>query len=843
LTRNQKNNRPVMDTESRGRIFIFLETKVINNLGKSKRIILLMNNHVESSKTRYWLIYGLLLLVIFGVSLALRVLPMHDAVFGAGWVNMQGVDGIYHLRLVENLLAHFPFRISFDPYTFFPYGQDVYFAPLYDQLAALCAWIIGLGSPDQHTIETVAAYFPTVLGALVIVPIYFIGKTLFNRNTGLIAALISGILPGTILFRSRLGFFDHHVAEILFSTLIILFLLLALKQLKANSLSFANVLHKDWRLLAKPLIFSCLCGISLGLYLLVWVGGLLFVFILFVWAVLMFIISHLRKESTDYITILGVPIFLLSLLIVVPFLSQVAYNDLYVISLLAGLFTLIILSLISKIMNLKNIKQIYYPLSIIGIGIVGFVCFYFISPALFSSMLDRLSIFIPSTTYLTISEAQPLFGSGGNFTFSRFWSEFYTAAVIAPIAFIMIFVGVIKNISHQKILLLLWAFIVFFATVGQIRFASYLAVAFAVLCAYFYREVISWINYIVKRLFSKSSKPAASSSHNKHKNKEKVKKALASKSLPQQNNSNLVWYKVLAVSVSIILIFFVGIYPNLGPALVTAGTNAGIAGDWRDSLLWMKANTPLPFENDNYYYHLYEKPVNGKYIYPASAYGVMAWWDYGHMITQIAHRIPNANPTQAGAGSAASYFLSQDESSANYILDNLGSKYVAIDHDIAVPFNIASNAITGNKFFALSTWAGTDQSKYVEIYYQSYSGRLSAVPVYYPEYYYSQVTRLYNFHGQAVVPNNSTTVISFSEQSGRKIIQSSQTFSTYEEAATFLQKQSSPNYLIAGLSPFQSPVPLGKLAHYNEVYKSNSGITYNNLKTNSSYIEIFEYKP
>ena len=26
----------------------------------------------------------------------------------------------------------------------------------------------------------------------------------------------------------------------------------------------------------------------------------------------------------------------------------------------------------------------------------------------------------------------------------------------------------------------------------------------------------------------------------------------------------------------------------------------------------------------------------------------MSWWDYGHLITYIAKRIPNANPFQAG---------------------------------------------------------------------------------------------------------------------------------------------------------------------------------------------------
>ncbi len=47
----------------------------------------------------------------------------------------------------------------------------------------------------------------------------------------------------------------------------------------------------------------------------------------------MYIIGHLKHESTDYICILGVPIFLVALLMVVPFLDQLAFGKINVISL------------------------------------------------------------------------------------------------------------------------------------------------------------------------------------------------------------------------------------------------------------------------------------------------------------------------------------------------------------------------------------------------------------------------------------------------------------------------------------------------------------------------------
>ena len=37
------------------------------------------------------------------------------------------------------------------------------------------------------------------------------------------------------------------------------------------------------------------------------------------------------------------------------------------------------------------------------------------------------------------------------------------------------------------------------------------------------------------------------------------------------------------------------------------------------------------------YYAIYDKST---FTYPNTSYGVMSWWDYGHLITYIAHRIP-----------------------------------------------------------------------------------------------------------------------------------------------------------------------------------------------------------
>ena len=264
------------------------------------------------------LLAGIIIALFFGIALYFRVCLPYDQVFSGDWIKFTGVDGYYHMRLVDNLVQNFPHRIGFDVYTYFPYGSAVSWLPFFDWLLAGIIWLIGLGSPTQHTIDVIGAYFPAVLGALTVIPVYFIGKELFNRWVGVISAGMIAVLPGEFLGRSILGFTDHHVAETLFTTITILFLILAVKSARQRQLTFNHIKFRDWATSTKPLIYSLLTGIFLGIYLITWAGALLFVFIIFVYFVIQFIINDLRGEATEYLGIIGTILFLVAVIMLLP---------------------------------------------------------------------------------------------------------------------------------------------------------------------------------------------------------------------------------------------------------------------------------------------------------------------------------------------------------------------------------------------------------------------------------------------------------------------------------------------------------------------------------------------
>ncbi len=310
------------------------------------------------------------LFIIFGVALIIRTVLPYDTVFKDS-VRFASDDAVFHMRLVENALFgdYFPRRLFFDTYTYFPHGIYLHFAPLFDQIIIFATWIVSLGAPTRAIMEAVGAYYPAMLGALVVFPVYIIGKEISNKYGGLTAAVLVATLPGQFLSRSIIGFTDHHVGEALMSTIAVMFFVLAVKRAN-NELSEGDILRwfaqspKEWIksknfpflsyvgvivflfyvvpgewwvflsfilfLLAlvifsfwkKPdsyLFYSLLAGMALGFYLLTWVGGLFFVLIFFLFGILQYTINGLRSEPNHYISIILTPIFLIPLLMLLPF--------------------------------------------------------------------------------------------------------------------------------------------------------------------------------------------------------------------------------------------------------------------------------------------------------------------------------------------------------------------------------------------------------------------------------------------------------------------------------------------------------------------------------------------
>jgi dolichyl-diphosphooligosaccharide--protein glycosyltransferase len=660
-------------------------------------------------------LYTAAIILLIAIMFYLRTVPMHDMVFtnwawinGTNYVNVAADDGVYHMRLLYNTLEHFPFRILYDPFTHFPYGNTIHFGPLFELIPAAFLLIVGLGNPSQGLVDTVAAYYPAVLGTLVIIPVYYAGKKLFGRPAGFIGALAIAFMPGAFFWRSMLGSTDHHVAEVLFMTSTIACLVYALDAARTSGLSLEQVKNKDWGALKMPLLFSALTGIFLGCYLLSWVGAMLLAFILFVYFTVQAFIDHFKGRSMDYLLIIGAFVFLVPTLMVLPYsLSNLSFQAVYYSITQPLLFVFAFAGIcveyfLARTLRESKAEKWTFPVSIFGLTIIGIILVYLAVPGLFSILQYSLTQLVPSGGLLTVEEAYPTLidRSTGNLSFATLWAYFYWAFPASIVALILLIFRAFKTQRPGELMFLVWSLVMAWALVSQNRFTYYFAVNAALLTAYLAFEMFSIMD--LDGLWAGFKKKVDGMENFQRYVKKNMGSCLA--------------------FVFIVLVFgFIAIYPAL-PLSDVSGTNskgvlfqtaesgpATMQYEWYDALMWMRNHTPDPqgstvsssFDYLNGQY--YKSPSNKTYDYPSSAYGVMSWWDYGHDIEYIAQRIPNANPFQAGiteenaTTGASPYFCSTDEDKSVQMLDTLGSRYVVIDNQMA----------TG-KFPAIQKWIGDE---------------------------------------------------------------------------------------------------------------------------------------
>lgn len=636
---------------------------------------------------------GLLLFFFMLIMLLLRIVPIHHLVFTnwpgleGNFVNFAADDAVYQMRLIHNTIQHFPHRIFFDPFAYFPLGTQIHFGPFFTLIIALAALILGLGHPSAELINIVGAYAPPIMGTLALIPTYFIARKIFNPTAAIFTAFILALLPGEFFQRSALGFTDNHVAEVLFSTTATAFLVYALAF--ARNFNFAN---KNWReiLFSKPLIHAYLAGLFFGIYVLCWAPSLFFAAIFLGFFLVQLICDHWQNKEPTYLLYLAAPLYLIPALMSLPYaLANLHFYFVYY-SLTQPVFLLLMLAGIvvsfwlSKLLKISQSRNIFYPLALCSLLLLFILFAQIFLPTIYSYLNNGFNLlFHPSTDFRTIAEIRPgIFDANGKLTITFLWNNIFWTTRFGSLAFLVLMYRIIRYKIPGEVLLGVWTFVILMATFSELRFVYYLAINAAILSGYFIYLVLNW--------------------------------------LLSFNPEKYFFFLIKKYAIILFTLFFALVIS--APILTLALTNNLPSGphttkEWYEALIWLRTNTPDPQgkpiqSNFDYAKGLYKLPASSQehFQYPASAYGVMAWWDYGHQITYIAHRIPNANPFQQGVTEehktgAAYFFTTQDEATAIQNLNAMGTKYILINNDMAINF-----------FNAIKSWAQdqNDWQKFVK---------------------------------------------------------------------------------------------------------------------------------
>ncbi len=768
-----------------------------------------------------WLVIGLVGFFII-VALWLRLIPMltmgHTDILSM----VASDDPQYDLRLVELSLAnHFQYT-WFDPMTYFPVGTSLYWGPLTIIIADIACTLTGAVTRPE-IIGTCLLITP-LFAAVTVALMYYVGKAFGDWKTGLLASGFTAVVSGTFFLYSLYGYFNHRDGEVVFSTLFCLaylYILLAEKGTRINLLDFST-----WRKIA---FLSVLAGIVYLLGLFMMPTMILFALIVGVFTLVQFVFDFCRGRSSEYLLIANSIIFAIATVGLLVFgfkspgmdLSTYSVGLVYCfVSLIAGTAFLYILA-----RYLKDKKCSWYPLSIIGCGLVFVGILFVAAPQLFNLFVTSLYAFFGQAAVTqTVMDARA-------WTLTEAWASFNYGLLLMAGGICVTLYNNYREERPQEIFAMVWALIILFATCQHVRYEYYLAVVIALLsavCIHFVFEK-GWPN--LRMLFSGFAHTEGPKETDEHHKGKKQKKAATS--------SHGVDPLLVAAMAIVLVLGLLFVYTSLtyNYEIGSAGVNQ-VNGDWQLALEWLGNSTP---DTGVDYYTIYNPTT---FHYPPTAYGIMSWWDYGHMILYIAHRMPNANPFQAGvtgSDGAAAYFMTTNESTANTILDHDRTRYVITDVEMD----------TG-KFWAMATWfnetaATAPYQMPILVPSQSGSG-YSTDLLNQNAYYDTMISRLHNFDG-SMAPATTAYYVTYADpsitQENYPVMTDAEAMNASEavtKADQYNQNPQAAGYhaVVLSTSPVSPITDVPALQHYRLIYESPT----TSLSTNTSdvkYVKIFEY--
>jgi dolichyl-diphosphooligosaccharide--protein glycosyltransferase len=718
--------------------------------------------------------------------LIVRSLFEWRSVFGGAFVRFTETDAWYHLRLVDTLLHHFPYSLTYDPYLKYPGGQDVNVAPGFDFVIASVSLALGRGAPSTGLVERVAAVVPPVFGAVAVVPIYALARMIFTPRAALLAAGLTVVMPGPFLVRTTLGFADHHAAEILFSTIALMLVVWAVDRSPGS---------RPWR--------SVLAAIGLTAYLASWSGGAMFVLALTAGVCAHLWLGHRRGDAPWSVAAAFMSTIAPAIVLVAVLLGRFGFVRYHLVALGGALAATGVFAAISHVMQRRGMNRLWYPFACGAVIVAIAAACRVAAPTLASAVASQIDRVIGGTR-MAVTEATPLLASANGWPTVLF-ASFGMALPLAAVALVPMWRLASTSGRSGPILVLAWFVVAFAAMFAQVRFAYYAAVPIALLGGLAADRILArW---------------------------------------PRRQDIAFLFI-VAAVFV-----------PNAQLVRAQAAFTSGPSNDWFDALTWLRNHSPDPFGDPAEYFQAYDGfSEQRSFPYPASAYGVLSWWDPGYWIIRIARRMPNANPTQANIAAAAAFFLATDESTARRQLDDLGTRYVIASSEMPAWME-PSNGTRAGYLYAMTPAADRDNVQYIDVMYQRRAdGSEAPRMVYYPDYYRTMLARLYAFGGHGVEPRGGAYVAIYSEESARfggrrKVLRSLTPAMSYEDALHMAAGVTSGIARVVGIDPFRTCVPVDALTSLSLVHESpttdprTASAADDQTGASPHLVRIFEYTP
>ena len=605
-------------------------------------------------------------------------------------------DPWYVIRQIE-LASHTNLSYTwFDPFTNYPQGAFIHWGPFLPIVGAIIALITG--TCESNAMISCISWLPIIIATISIPLMYYLGRRLHGEYCGISAALLIAVIPGSYLIRSMYGYLDHHILESFFM----------LAYAAVFTLSVKKVFIEDAIPSLRQIgIYGAMTGFILGLGMLnsqtmIIAAGISALF------VLIYGLQLIKSgKSTLNLSLFLIPVSSIgALLTIACYTTDIAapnvlpYNpaSLTPVILLPCIIS-IILTAIQVVFNKRRMPHEWIIPSILGTGLLLYILWSLLHPSSLQSILETVLFAIPASSPFAIAEYLPLSPEVALFNYH------IMIILFIPGLLLLTYYGFLEN-NAIALYISLWSGITGVLTVLNTRYEILFAVPLVLTTAF----LLSWLFYYQKYRLQ----------------------------TPEEHQS---WQERTGTRVSLILLIgTIGISLCISCMLATADFDYQpyvASEDWIEGLLWMKNATPDPGVD---YYQVYHAD---SFRYPDSAYGVLSWWDYGHWITTIAHRMAVTNPFQANLDMAAQFFMSRSEKPADLITSENSIKYIITDADMLfdtmqMMMRVYSRDATPGQYMGLISINDTATGKPV-----------SSIGYRQP-FYESMVTRLHVFDGSSM---------------------------------------------------------------------------------------------
>jgi dolichyl-diphosphooligosaccharide--protein glycosyltransferase len=400
----------------------------------------------------------------------------------------------------------------------------------------------------QVTLYDVCYFFPALMGGLTVLTIYFLGKEILDRGTGLIAAFFLAFNPG-YMQRTMAGFFDNETIGVFATLFTFLFLLKALRTGKISSAAIA--------------------GLSLGYLSLSW-GGYQFVYLVIpiLCIILIFTEKYGQNVLISYAVVEGAGLLIFSIFSKFKFTSL--FSDLEI----GGIFLFTIILIFFHIIHSKKSDHPTSYQSLINIIKWGFVPAVIVAAVIIWVAPDIIP-FGFGARFQTI--LNPIFRDQISIVASVAeqmpspWSVFYYNTLIPLILTPLGIYFSFKRLNAPEVFLIIFVILMFYFTGSMIRIILIFAPAVSLMGAYGLASILKIFGSFLGE-----------------------RKMGVSRKRQRQLKGTIGNSEILAI---FLVVGFLGVAQivhstdiSVQQLSFTQISPAGVIHDWEESLTWMRSN-------------------------------------------------------------------------------------------------------------------------------------------------------------------------------------------------------------------------------------------------------------